>query len=201
VSEQSIQPAQQRLVISGGIGSGKSTVAARLRELGALVIEADVLGHEVLEPGGAAHDAVGARWPSVVSDGVIDRRALAAIVFTDVDQLRELEAMTHPAIAAEIQSRVAAAGPGVVAVELPIGTDLIGAGWIRVIVEAPEDVRLERAIGRGLDEDDVRNRMAAQPEPESWRTGADFVIINDASKADLVAAADELWRRLTDRIA
>ena len=88
MTDSSIHGPPVRLVISGGIGSGKSTVAARLRELGAAVIEADVIGHEVLEVGGAAHDAVAQRWPTVVTDGLIDRSALAEIVFADMAQLR-----------------------------------------------------------------------------------------------------------------
>jgi dephospho-CoA kinase len=195
MSDQSIRQPSVRLVVTGGIGSGKSTVAARLRELGAHVIEADLLGHTVLEPGGAAHDSVAARWPSVVFDQVIDRTALAEIVFSDVAQLRELEALTHPAIAAEIKRGIDAAGPGVVVVELPVGSDLVGAGWIRVVVEAPEEVRVARAVERGMGEDDVRRRVAAQAGPEEWRAGADYVIVNDGTRADLETAVDELWGR------
>jgi dephospho-CoA kinase len=185
-----------RLVISGGIGSGKSTVASRLRALGAHVIEADLVGHEVLEPGGAAYESVTERWPSVVIGGVIDRGALAEIVFADVGQLRELEALTHPAIAAEIRRRVAGVETGVIAVELPVGSDLVGTGWVRVIVEAPVAVRLARSVARGQGEEDVRNRMDTQPSREEWRSGADYVIANDGTRAELMARVDELWAEL-----
>ncbi len=171
-------------------------VATRLRDLGAYVIEADVVGHEVLEQGGAAYQSVAERWPSVLSGGVIDRGALARIVFSDIGQLRELEALTHPAIATEIRRRVAAVGNSVIAVELPIGSDLVGAGWVRVIVEAPVGLRVTRLVARGLDEEDVRNRMHAQPSSEERRSGADYVIVNDGTRAELMRRVDEMWAKL-----
>ena len=97
--------AQVLLVLSGGIGSGKSTVGRRLAERGMAVIDADEVGHRVLEPDGAAFDEVAQRWPEVVSEDSIDRTALGRVVFGDAAQLRELEAITHPAIRAEIESR------------------------------------------------------------------------------------------------
>ena len=186
-----------RLVVSGGIGSGKSTVTARLRDLGAVVIEADLLGHEVLEPGGAAFSAVAARWPSVVADGVIDRSALAEIVFADLDQLQELEALTHPAIGAEIRRRLDVAASLPVVLELPLVSDLAGTGWIRVVVDADEETRVDRSVARGNDEEDVRRRVAAQPPAEEWRDSADHVIQNDGTRAELMKAVDELWALLT----
>jgi dephospho-CoA kinase len=196
MSQPSTESLPLRIVVSGGIGSGKSTVTARLRELGAVVIEADTLGHEVLEPGGAAFTDVASRWPGVVVAGTISRPALAEIVFSDPDQLRELEAMTHPAIAAEIAHRVDAAGTSPIVLELPVHLDLVGPEWIRVVLEADEDARVGRAIGRGAEEADIRRRMAAQASPEEWRRTADHVIRNDGTRADLVAAVDALWENL-----
>jgi len=196
VIDSSINGPPIRLVISGGIGSGKSTVAARLRELGAAVIEADVIGHEVLEVGGAAHDAVAQRWPTVVTDGLIDRSALAEIVFADMAQLRDLEAITHPAIAGEISRLVAAARTPIVAVELPIRSGVAGPGWIRVVVEAPEDIRVRRAVARGGVEADVLRRVAAQPSNDEWRAEADHVVINNGTRAELIGAVDALWAQL-----
>ena len=98
-----------RVIVSGGIGSGKTTVLRLLERLGAVVVEADRIGHEVLEPGGASYDAVATRWPSVVVEGRIERSLLAAIVFSDLEQLALLESLTHPAIRDEIAIRVAAA--------------------------------------------------------------------------------------------
>ncbi len=196
MTDSSIHGPPIRLVISGGIGSGKSTVAARLRELGAAVIEADVIGHEVLEVGGAAHDAVAQRWPTVVTDGLIDRSALAEIVFADMAQLRALEAITHPAIAKEISRLVSAARTPVVAVELPIRSGVAGPGWIRVIVEAPEDIRVQRAVARGGAAADVLRRVAAQPSDDEWRAEADHVVTNNGTKAELIGAVDALWAQL-----
>jgi dephospho-CoA kinase len=183
----------------GGIGAGKSTVTQRLGELGALVIEADRLGHAVLEPGGAAFGAVAARWPEVVYDGRIDRGALAAIVFRDADELHALEAMTHPAIAAEIERRAAGAGPRPVVVELPVDVGLGGQDWMRVAVVASEEERFARVAGRGLDPDDVRRRAAMQPGDEAWRRVADRVIVNDGTLEELTAAVDRLWSELHQR--
>ncbi|MBA2337236.1 MAG: dephospho-CoA kinase, partial [Acidimicrobiia bacterium] len=108
-----------RVVVTGPIGSGKSVVAALLRQRGATVIDADTLGHAVLGPGGEAFGAVAARWPSVVVDGGIDRSRLAALVFADRTQLEVLQALTHPAIVARIEAAVGDADE-VVAVEMPL---------------------------------------------------------------------------------
>ena len=99
-----------RIVVVGGIGAGKSTVLARFEELGAMIVETDRIGHDVLEPWGSAFSAVAERWPEVVVDAQIDRSALAAIVFNDADALAELEAISHPAIAREIARRSEDAG-------------------------------------------------------------------------------------------
>jgi dephospho-CoA kinase len=185
-----------KAVIVGGIGSGKSTVGDRLRDLGAVVIEADLLGHQVLEEGGAAYREVTTRWPSVVVDGVVNRAALAEIVFQDVSQLRELEKMTRPAIATEISRRVEVVSAPVVAIELPIGSDFFGPGWVRIMVQAPEEVRVARAVARGAPEADVRRRVAVQRESSDWGADAHYVVVNDGSLADLYRAVDELWADL-----
>jgi dephospho-CoA kinase len=180
----------------GGIGAGKTTVTQRLGELGATAIEADRIGHEVLEPGGAAHAAVASRWPQVVVDGRIDRASLAAVVFTDHEQLAELEALTHPAIREEIARRVESI-EGPVVVEVPVTADLVGPGWIRLAVVAPWEQRLARAVARGADRADIEQRATAQPRDPEWTAAADHVIVNDGSPEELVAAVDALWRRLT----
>lgn len=183
-----------RWIVSGGIGSGKSTVLRILEHLGATVIEADRIGHEVLEPGGSAHDEVATRWPDVVVDGRIDRRRLAAVVFTDGDQLDELEAITHPAISAEIARRVSAAGDADVVLELPVLGDLAGPGWIRVVVDAPTQLRMARAAARGLAVADIERRMGSQPERGRWLEAADIVVDNSGTVAELRATVEQLWR-------
>ncbi len=162
---------------------------------GAEVIEADRIGHAVLEPDGEAFEAVAARWPTVVRFGRIDRAALGAIVFRDETELAALEALTHPSIAVRIDELAAEAGGRVVVVELPLTKDLMGPGWHRVVVIADADLRLDRAVRRGMDEAEVRARMAAQAPPEAWLAIADSVIVNDGDLARLERRVDEWWQR------
>jgi dephospho-CoA kinase len=189
-----------RLVVVGGIGAGKSTVLARLEALGALIIETDGIGHDVLEPWGSAFGAVVERWPEVLVDAAIDRPALAAIVFQDADALAELEAISHPAIAREIARRCEDAGDRPVAVELPVEADLVGPGWTRVAVVAPLETRLDRAEGRGMDRTDASSRAGQQLTDEAWIDSADEVIVNDGSLEQLIAKVDALWERLQRQV-
>ncbi len=185
-----------RLIVGGGIGSGKSTVLQMLAKLGAVVIEADRIGHRMLEPGGAAFADVADRWPGVVERGRINRRLLANIVFSDPEQLVELEAMTHPHIAASIAAQAAAAGARDVVVELPIGSDLLGAAWTRIAITVPEEVRLWRAVARGGDRADVVRRSESQPSDAEWAEWADHTLTNTGDLADLEDAVVGLWRQL-----
>lgn len=188
-----------RVVVFGGIGSGKSTLAAQLAKNGATIIEADRIGHTILRSDGAAFSAVSSRWPQTVTNGEIDRSALGAIVFADLKQLNELEAITHPLIAAEIRRQAEAAGSDPVLVELPLTKPLVGEGWTWVLVEAPAEARLQRAIDRGAAEDDVRSRMAAQSGDGQWHERADWIVPNAGSHEELAAAAAELWEHLVSR--
>ncbi|MDX2343220.1 MAG: dephospho-CoA kinase [Acidimicrobiia bacterium] len=185
-----------RVIVSGGIGSGKTAVLRILERQGAVVIEADRIGHEVLEPGGAAHDAVAALWPSAMVDGRVDRALLAAIVFTDGEQLALLESITHPAIRDEIAARVVAAGEHDVVLELPFRSELAGPGWARLIVDAPTELRIRRSVARGMAEADAANRLAVQPQREEWLVGAEHVIVNTGTLADLEQAVRNVWREL-----
>ena len=185
-----------RCVLGGGIGSGKSTVAARLAELGALVISADRVGHSVLEPHGPAFAEVAARWPAAVDGERIDRGGLGAIVFTDGDQLAELEAITHPAIKDAIATIVAAHPERDVVIEVPVTVALVTGRWTRVFVDASASVRAQRAITRGSDADDVRARMARQADRAEWLAWADRVLGKGATLTELHDAADALWEDL-----
>lgn len=186
-----------RLVVMGGIGAGKSTVGAMFADLGAVVIDADRVGHEVLEPGGDAFDDVAARWPAAVSDGRIDRAALAAIVFSDPDQLAELEAITHPAIGRTIEQRVAKVQDEPVVVELPLMRRMLGEAWTWLLVDAPDEMRVSRAVERGMAREAVLRRIAAQPAREAWLDAADHVIVNDGDLEELRAQVLALWKRLS----
>lgn len=182
-------------MLGGGIGAGKGVVARLFADLGFIVISADEAGHAVLEPGGGAYAAVAERWPSVVVDGRIDRSRLAGIVFVDLDQLSELEGLTHPAIMDSINRR-AAEDPGPVVVEVPVLLPLED-GWHRVFVDADEAVRVGRAVARGDREDDVRRRVAAQADRETWLAWADDVIENNGSIEELRHQVEELVGRPT----
>jgi len=197
MSSHEVASAPIRVVLSGGIGAGKSTVADLLGDRGFVVVAADRLGHEVLAPGGEAFAAVARRWPEVVRDGMIDRARLAGIVFADPAALAELESLTHPAIGRRIAAAVAAAGDRPVAVEVPvISSSLVDPAWTRILVDAPPEVRLARAVARGGDPEDVARRMAVQPEPGRWREWADIVIENTGDLDRLAAAVDDVVARL-----
>lgn len=188
-------PRPRRLVVTGGIGSGKTTVARLFGELGATVIDADRIGHEILAPGGPCFEAVAESWPAVVEGGVIDRRRLAAIVFADPEQLILLERITHPVIAARIAEAVGAAGDEDIVVELPLSVDLIEPDWVLILVTAGNDVRLARVVERGMDREDVGRRMAVQAARGDPGC-VDVVIRNDGDLAALRARVSEVWQQL-----
>lgn len=189
----------RRVLLSGPIGAGKSAAAEILARRSAVVIEADRLGHAVLEPDGEAHAAVALRWPQTVARGRIDRAALADIVFADPGELSALEALTHPHIGARIEHLAAEAGDRLVVVELPLMRSIAGNGWHRLVVVAPAAERFARAVARGMAPDDVRRRMSSQPGDESWTSRADTVIVNDGDLHDLESALDDWWQENVSR--
>ncbi len=181
-------------VVTGGIGSGKSTISGLLAELGAVTVDADAIGHQVLEPGGIAAEAVARRWPSVVRDGRVDRTTLADIVFADPDELHELESITHPAIAAETMRQVEKAGDSVLVVEISVPRDLLGVGWLRTIVaDLPLEVRRQRLVERGMDPADVDRRIANQPSRDAWRARGRWTISTDGTRAQVAERVERLW--------
>ncbi len=195
--------------LTGGIGAGKSTVAALLGERGASVIDVDALGREVQMPGGRAVDAVLAEFGPGVrgADGGVDRPALARIVFGDPAALARLTAIVHPAIDAELALSVAQLGraeppPDIVVLDMAVlAESRLGRGIYKmvVVVEAPVELRIERAVARGMARDDVLARMANQASDEERRQIADVVITNAAGRAELEAAVDDLWRVIATR--
>ena len=180
-----------RLVIGGGIGSGKSQAGELLVERGFAVLDADRVGHSILEGGHPVALQVAERWPEAVTAGRIDRRALGRIVFHDRDQLAELEAMTHPAIRDGISGWVREAGRHPVAVEVPILADLLDDGWVWVIIDAPLELRRERLRRRGMSDEEIDARLAVQPSRGEWLEAADFVIGNAGTREHLGRALDE----------
>lgn len=186
-----------RALLSGGIGSGKSAAAAVFVEMGAAVISADEAGHRVLQPGGPAEAEVAERWPEAVADGKIDRRALGRIVFSEPGRLVELESITHPAIRTLILSEVEAEGSvPLVMVEIPLPIDFLGPGWVRVVVDAPEDQRIFRLRLRGMEPEEIAGRMAAQPNRAAWLATADHIIDNSEDLEHLRVECHRVWQRL-----
>ena len=186
-----------RALLSGGIGAGKSTAAALFSDLGAAVVSADDAGHRVLAPGGEAEAAVATRWPDAVVDGIIDRRSLGRLVFAEPSGLSELEAITHPAIGRLVRDGVDAGNDApLVMVEVPLPIDLFGPGWPRVVVDAPEDIRIFRMRLRGMEPDEIAGRMAAQPLRDEWLALADHVIDNSEGPDELASECRRVWLAL-----
>jgi dephospho-CoA kinase len=194
--------------LTGGIGSGKSTVAALLAERGAVVIDADQIARRVAAPGGAAYDAlVGHFGPAVVgAGGILDRGAIAARVFSDPAELAVLNAVTHPAIAAEMARRLAeeASGPDpdpVVVLDVPLFVEAMrgvyGVAGV-VVVDTPVEVAIGRLVEhRGISEADARARAGTQASREDRRRLADVVVDNRGSRAELEAKIGPLWDWIT----
>lgn len=188
--------------LTGGIGCGKSTVAGLLRERGVPVLDLDQVAREVVAPGQPALAEIGARWPAVVKDGVLDRKALGALVVADPAARRELEAMTHARIWARMEDWLreqAAAGAPVAVVEAALMVET--GSWRRydklLVVSASPETQVARLSSReGIDEDAARRWLAAQlPLAEKERVAC-AVVRNDGSRDALVAALDAAWHTL-----
>lgn len=176
-------------------------MARALARRGAVVIDADAIAREVVEPGRPGLAAVVERFGEGVldADGRLDRPALAALVFEDPAARADLNAIVHPLVAAETLRRQAAAPPdSVVVLDVPLLVEAAKSGYdVVVIVEAPEAVRLERLVGRGMSVEDARRRMAAQASDEDRRKVADVILDNSGSEEQLEAQIDSLWSQLT----
>lgn len=186
--------------LTGGIGSGKSTVARLLVARGAVVVDADAVAREVVEPGTPALAALVDRFGAGVlgSDGTLDRQALAALAFVDDASRKDLEAITHPAINEEFLRRMLAAPPDAIVVcDVPLlaeSEQARGRGYpIVIVVEAPADLRLTRLEGRGVGREDAERRMAAQASDEERRALATHVIDNSGDLAALEQQVDAIW--------
>jgi dephospho-CoA kinase len=190
-----------RVGLTGGVGSGKSTVSGLLAEHGAVVIDADAIAREVVEPGTPGFDAVvSAFGDDVVGvDGRLDRPALAALVFGDESKRLQLNAIVHPLVGARtVELAAAAPADAVVVYDIPLLVESeMAAGFdVVLVVEAPVDTRLARLRDRGMAEADARERMAAQASDEQRRAVADMTIDNSGSLEQLKQRVDEVWERL-----
>jgi len=190
-----------RIGLTGGIGSGKSTAAARFAELGALVIDADALAREVVAAGTPGLDRIIARFGDEVlrPDGSLDRPKLGRLVFGDPAALADLNAIVHPLVAERSAELMAAAGPDAVVVydvPLLVENDLAAGFDAVVVVEAPLQLRLARLASRGLAEDEARARIGRQASDEQRRAVATVLLDNSGSRAELGRQVEAAWRRL-----
>lgn len=192
-----------RLGITGGLGSGKSTVLGILADLGAHVVSADDLAKDMIKPGGAAHPPVAARFPDCLKkDGSLDHGRLASKVFGDARSLAWLNGLIHPLVARgleELLSKWEKEGVKVAAVEVPL---LAEAGFARqfdivVAISAPLELRLTRLAEAGWKLADAKKRIASQVSDAERETIADVVIDNSSSMATLKRRVRGLWEKAT----
>jgi dephospho-CoA kinase len=188
-----------RVGLTGGIGSGKSTVSRLLDERGALVIDSDLLAREVVAPGTPGLAAIADAFGDEVltPDGELDRPVLGRVVFADPEARKRLEAITHPLVRARAREIEADAPNGAVVVhDIPL---LVETGQqdkfdAVVVVDAEDETQLRRlADSRGMGSDEARARIAAQASRQQRRAAADYVIVNAGSLADLRRRVDEVW--------
>ena len=187
------------LGLTGGIGSGKSTVSAALVDRGAVLVDADAIVHELQRPGTLVFSEMVDRFGKgiVASDGTLDRAAVAEIVFGDDQALADLGMIVHPRVHEEIERRVAeqADGDNVVVLDIPL---LDRAGWPglvgTIVVDLDPEVAVERLVAhRGFDEADARARIANQATREERLALADHVVDNSGTRDDLEVEVDACW--------
>ena len=192
------------LGLTGGLASGKSTVARWLAEAGFLVVDADRVVAELYAPGGRGAEAVRELFgaEALTAAGAVDRPRLAQRVFADDRDRERLELAIHPLVRQRFRE-IAAAAEGVVVYE---ATLLVESGHseafdLVVTIEAPRERRLAWAVGRGMDEASARSRLAAQGDGELRRQGADRIVTNDGTLADLRRQIDGLIEELRQAVA
>jgi dephospho-CoA kinase len=187
--------------LTGGIGSGKSTVAASLARRGAIVIDADAIAREVVEPGMPALAKLVERFGADIlrPDGSLDRPALAEKAFVSDETRKDLEGITHPAIGAEFIRRVSEAPQDAVLVhDVPLLVEANRAGDYAgvIVVDAPVEVRLSRLVGRGVARDDAERRIALQASDEERRKVATWWVDNAGDLDALEKQVEAIWTDL-----
>jgi dephospho-CoA kinase len=195
-----------RVGLTGGVGSGKSTVADLLAARGAVIVDADVLARRAIADGTEGMAEVVRRFGSrVLSDDALDRAALARIVFADPQARQDLERIVHPRVRAAAQDEedaaVAADADAVVVHDVPLLVETGQAGPDSrfrpiLVVDAPDEVRLRRLVERGMSEEEARRRMSAQAGRDERLAVADVVLDNSGPPEALAAQVEDLWPRL-----
>lgn len=194
--------ARLRIGLTGGIGSGKSTVAALLAQRGGYVVDADQIAREVVEPGsdGLAQLVAEFGVEIVNDDGSLNRAALARQAFGSTAAKARLDSIMHPLIATQTGRRFAQApGEAIVVHDVPLLAELgLASNYDAVIVvDADDEIRIERLVQRGLTEDDARARISMQATRQERLAVADYVIENHGSLIDLVTQVDRVWQAIT----
>ena len=188
--------------LTGGIGSGKSTVSQLLAVRGAVILDADEIVREVQRPGSPVLVALSERFGADVlaPDGSLDRATVAARVFSDPDALKDLNAIVHPAVGAEMNRRILEQRytDNVVILDIPLLTENPREGLQgRIVVDVPVETQVERLVRfRGFDEADARARIARQATREQRLSAADFVVDNSGDASALEPQIDRLWEWL-----
>ena len=197
-----IPSGRPRLVVAltGGIGSGKTTVSQHLAELGAAVIDTDLIAHALTAPGGAAMAAIATAFGpgAIAADGSLDRVAMRRLIFNDARARHRLEAILHPLIRARMDEQLAQVQAPYAVLAIPL---LFETGWTDVadrilVVDLPESLQVTRVMARGdLSAEEVRPILASQARRETRRQGADDLIDNSGILEDLMARTADLHRR------
>ncbi|GAA3743778.1 dephospho-CoA kinase [Salinactinospora qingdaonensis] len=194
-----------RVGLTGGIGAGKSEVARRLADYGAVVVDADQIAREVVEPGTSGLDEIVAEFGQdiLTPEGRLDRPRLGEIVFADQAKLARLNAIVHPRVGKRTEELIAAApADAIVVYDVPLLVEN-GMGKLYdcvIVVDVPEETQIARVVAnRDMTEDQVRDRIKAQASRERRRAAADIVIDNSASAEELDARVAEVWHQLRQR--
>ncbi|AGP30652.1 dephospho-CoA kinase [Corynebacterium terpenotabidum] len=189
--------------LTGGIGSGKSTVSNRLKELGATIVDADLIAREIVEPGEPALAELGEAFDGVIrTDGTLDRAELARQAFASPEATAQLNAITHPRIHDRTTQQfedARAADVPVLVYDMPLLIENGQTGMVDtvLVVDAPDDLRVQRLVNqRGLDADDARRRIAAQIDRDTRLAVADTVLDNSGDLASLLDQVDAFWAGL-----
>jgi len=189
--------------LTGGIGAGKSTVSTMLAERGAAIVDADQIARDLQAPGAPLLDVMAERFGSHIIDdhGALDRAAVAAIVFSDEQALKDLNGIVHPAMQAEIQAQIDAhrGTDRIVVLDFPLLGENPRKGLAAtIVVDVPYELAVERAVARGMDQDDVRNRINSQITREKRLEAATHVIDNGGDVGALTGRVDEIWAELSE---
>ena len=191
------------VALTGGIGSGKSTVGQIFAQLGAIVIDSDQLARDVIERGSIGFNEVVAKFgDEILKNGEIDRQILASLIFKDPAKRSDLEQITHPLIRRAFAKMVSSASPDSIVInQIPL---LVESNHDYkfdhiITVSASESIRSERLIKRGLTNDQIKQRMGAQATDQMREAIADSVIVNEKNEQELTDQVEKIWEQLLSK--